>query len=102
LAVDRRNHEEGCARLAGHGSALRLVLLDDAFAKVDDRTIAELMSLFVRMDVDFCITGHAWWGAYPQVSSVDVYEIRRAEGTAAAATHVHWDGRNRHYLRSTG
>ncbi|KOX18459.1 hypothetical protein ADK67_36835 [Saccharothrix sp. NRRL B-16348] len=84
------------------GSALRLILLDDAFAKVDDRTIAELMGLLVRMDVDFCMTGHALWGAYPQVPSVDVYEIRRAEGTAAAATHVHWDGRNRHYLRSTG
>ncbi|MBP2337524.1 uncharacterized protein (TIGR02680 family) [Saccharothrix coeruleofusca] len=83
------------------GSALRLILLDDAFAKVDDRTIAELMGLLVRMDVDFCMTGHALWGAYPQVPSVDVYEIRRAEGTAAAATHVHWDGRNRHYLHST-
>lgn len=82
--------------------ALRLILLDDAFAKVDDRTIGELMGLLVRMDVDFCMTGHALWGAYPQVPAVDVYEIRRAEGTAAAATHVHWDGRNRHYLRSTG
>ncbi|MFI5614880.1 TIGR02680 family protein [Amycolatopsis sp. NPDC051903] len=82
--------------------ALRLILLDDAFAKVDDRTIGELMGLLVRMDVDFCMTGHALWGAYPQVPSVDIYEIRRAEGTAAAATHVHWDGHTRHYLRSAG
>ncbi|MFK0246832.1 TIGR02680 family protein [Amycolatopsis azurea] len=81
---------------------LRLILLDDAFAKVDDRTIGELMGLLVRMDVDFCMTGHALWGAYPQVPSVDVYEIRRAEGTAAVATHVHWDGHARHYLRSAG
>jgi uncharacterized protein (TIGR02680 family) len=83
------------------GVALRLILLDDAFAKVDDRTIGELMGLLVRLDLDFCMTGHALWGTYGQVPSVDVYEIRRAEGTAAVATHVHWDGRTRHYLRST-
>jgi uncharacterized protein YPO0396 len=82
------------------GMALRLILLDDAFAKVDDRTIGELMGLLVRLDLDFCMTGHALWGTYGQVPSVDVYEIRRAEGTAAVATHVHWDGRTRHYLRS--
>ncbi|MEU4746605.1 hypothetical protein AB0G02_39955 [Actinosynnema sp. NPDC023658] len=81
---------------------LRLILIDGAFVKVDERTIAGLTGLLVRMDVDFCMTGHALWGAYPQIPSDDVYEIRRAEGTAAAATHVHWDGGNRHYLRSTG
>ncbi|GAA3008191.1 TIGR02680 family protein [Actinokineospora diospyrosa] len=82
--------------------ALRLILLDDAFAKVDERTIGELMGLLVRLDLDFCMTGHALWGTYGQVPSVDVYEIRRSEGTAAIATRVHWDGHTRHYLKSTG
>ncbi|MGK4591665.1 hypothetical protein [Amycolatopsis sp. w19] len=81
---------------------MRIILLDDAFAKVHGRMIGELMGLQVRMDVDFCMTGHALWGAYPQVPSLDIYEIRRAEGTAAVATHVHWDGSARHYLRSAG
>ena len=76
--------------------ALRLVLLDDAFAKVDDRTIGELMGLLVRLDLDFVMTGHALWGCYPQVPSLDAYEVRRAPGTAAVTTHVHWDGRTRH------
>ncbi|MEJ5946797.1 TIGR02680 family protein [Pseudokineococcus basanitobsidens] len=76
--------------------ALRLVLLDDAFAKVDDRTIGELMGLLVRLDLDFVMTGHALWGCYPQVPSLDAYEVRRAPGTAAVTTHVHWDGRVRH------
>ncbi len=81
------------------GRALRLILLDDAFAKVDDRTIGELMGLLVRLDIDFALTGHALWGTYPQVPSLDVYEVVRGEGTAAVTTHIHWDGRNRH-LRS--
>ena len=76
--------------------ALRLLLLDDAFAKVDDRTIAELMGLLVRLDIDFAMTGHALWGCYPQVPALDVYEVRRGANTAAITTHVHWDGRSRH------
>jgi hypothetical protein len=76
--------------------ALRLMLLDDAFAKVDERTIAELMGLLVRLDVDFAMTGHALWGTYPQVPTLDCYEVRRIEGSAAVTTHVHWDGHTRH------
>jgi uncharacterized protein (TIGR02680 family) len=75
---------------------LRLILLDDAFAKVDDPTIADLMGLLVRLDLDFVMTGHALWGCYPQVPALDVYEVRRHQGTAAVTTHVHWDGRTRH------
>ncbi|KGH45743.1 hypothetical protein IN07_15520, partial [Modestobacter caceresii] len=76
--------------------ALRLILLDDAFAKVDERTIGELMTQLVRLDLDFVMTGHALWGFGPGVPSLDVYEVRRAEGTAAITTRVHWDGTSRH------
>ncbi|WP_446044653.1 TIGR02680 family protein [Streptomyces olivaceus] len=78
------------------GRALRLILLDDAFAKVDQRTIGELMALLVRMDLDFVMTGHALWGFFEEVPALDTYEVRRAEGTAAVTTHVHWDGHTRH------
>jgi uncharacterized protein (TIGR02680 family) len=77
-------------------TALRLVLLDDAFAKVDDPTVAELMGLLVRLDLDFVLTGHALWGCYPVVPSIDVYEVRRLEGGSAVTSHVHWDGHTRH------
>ncbi|ADP80450.1 TIGR02680 family protein [Pseudofrankia inefficax] len=82
-------------------TALRLILLDDAFAKVDEPTIAELLGLLVRLDVDFAMTGHALWGCVPQVPALDIYEICRQDGGGPAATvHVRWDGRNRHFLRS--
>ncbi|MBB4928309.1 TIGR02680 family protein [Kitasatospora kifunensis] len=81
--------------------ALRLILLDDAFAKVDDRTIGELMDLLVRLDLDFVMTGHALWGFYPQVPTLDVYEVRRAEGRPAVALHIHWDGSKRHLKATT-
>jgi uncharacterized protein (TIGR02680 family) len=81
--------------------ALRVILLDDAFAKVDNRTIGVLMGLLVRLDIDFAMTGHALWGCFPQVPALDVYEVRRREGSAAITTHVRWDGRVRH-LRVAG
>ncbi len=86
--------------LGDDGRALRVILLDDAFAKVDDGTVAELMGLLVSLDLDFVMTGHALWGCFPQVPRLDVYEVRRSNGSSAVTTHVHWDGRNRH-LRST-
>ena len=86
--------------LGDDGRALRLILLDDAFAKVDDGTVAELMGLLVTLDLDFVLTGHALWGCFPQVPRLDVYEVRRSDGSSAVTTHVHWDGRHRH-LRST-
>jgi hypothetical protein len=82
-------------------TSLRLILLDDAFAKVDEPTIAELLGLLVRLDVDFALTGHALWGCVPQVPALDIYEICRADGTAAATAHVRWDGRTRHFLHAT-
>jgi len=86
--------------LGDDGRALRLILLDDAFAKVDEGTVAELMGLLVTLDLDFVMTGHALWGCYPQVPQLDVYEVRRSGGSSAVTTHVHWDGHSRH-LRST-
>jgi hypothetical protein len=79
--------------------ALRLILLDDAFAKVDERTIDELMAQLVNLDLDFVMTGHALWGFGPGMPSLDVYEVRRAEGTPAITTRVHWDGASRHVFR---
>jgi uncharacterized protein (TIGR02680 family) len=86
--------------LGDDGRALRIILLDDAFAKVDDGTVAELMGMLVTLDLDFVMTGHALWGCFPQVPKLDIYEVRRSDGSSAVTTHVHWDGRNRH-LRST-
>ncbi|MGW4125654.1 TIGR02680 family protein [Nocardia sp. NPDC004711] len=84
------------------GAALRLVLLDDAFAKVDDKAIGELMGLLVRLDIDFVMTGHALWGTVPQVPALDIYEIRRIGGSAVIPTRIHWDGRNRTYMQAVG
>ncbi|WP_067862731.1 TIGR02680 family protein [Nocardia shimofusensis] len=82
--------------------ALRLVLLDDAFAKVDERAIGELMGLLVRLDIDFVMTGHALWGTVGEVPALDIYEIRRIGDSCVVPTHIHWDGHKRTELYSVG
>ncbi|MGM7646780.1 TIGR02680 family protein [Nocardia sp. JW2] len=79
--------------------ALRLVLLDDAFAKVDERAIGELMGLLVRLDIDFVMTGHALWGTVPQVPALDIYEIRRIGSSAVIPTWIRWNGQNKTYMQ---
>ncbi|MCZ2810119.1 TIGR02680 family protein [Modestobacter sp. VKM Ac-2979] len=81
--------------------ALRLIVLDDAFAKVDDPTIGELMGLLVHLDIDFAMTGHGLWGTYPQVRQLDIYQVQRQEGTAAITTHFFWDGHTKHLRSAT-
>jgi uncharacterized protein (TIGR02680 family) len=87
--------------LPAPGRALRILLLDDAFAKVDEGAIGELMGLLVRLDVDFVLTAHGLWGTYRQVPALDIYEVLRAQDAAgpAVTAHTFWDGTNRH-LRS--
>ena len=76
--------------------ALRLILLDDAFAKVDAPAIGELMGLLVRLDIDFVMTGFDLWGCYASVPALDVYTVLRTEGGPAVVQHTHWDGHTRH------
>ncbi|MFC8385755.1 TIGR02680 family protein [Nocardia sp. NPDC057272] len=85
--------------LPSSDQALRLVLLDDAFAKVDERAIGELMGLLVRMDIDFVMTGHALWGTVPEVPALDIYEIRRIGGSAVIPTWIQWNGRKKTFMQ---
>ena len=90
--------------LDSHLSALppiapRLILLDDAYAMVDDHGRRILTSILVERDIDFMMTGHDLWLHYANVDSLDEYEIRpTGEESPTTAVRYHWDGR-RHRLR---
>ena len=94
-----------CA-LDAHMSALpaiapRLLLLDDAFAMVDDHGRRNLLKILVGRDIDFVMTGHDLWLAFPEVKGLDLYDIvATGEDNPATTVHYHWDGRQRS-LRST-
>ena len=75
----------------------RLVLLDEAFAGIDDAARAHCMGLIREFDLDFVITSEREWACYAELPGVSICQLQRREGIDAV--HVSrwtWDGRARH------
>lgn len=82
-----------------HPPAPRLILLDDAFAKVDEPTHGRLLGLLVDLDLDAILTSERLWGCFPEVPSLGIYECLRDPAQPGVATlHFRWDGSRREIL----
>lgn len=87
-------HFTSLADAAPH--APRLILLDDAFAKVDEPTHARLGRILVDLDLDFVLTSERLIGNWPDVPSLHIYECLRDPHVRGVATlHYTWNGRQR-------
>lgn len=72
---------------------LRLVLLDEAFERLDDPTIARMLGLLVDLDMDWVITWPSGWGVSPKIPRMHIYDVLRPKsGHGVACTHTTWDG----------
>ncbi|NEC88655.1 TIGR02680 family protein [Streptomyces sp. SID12501] len=77
----------------------RLILLDDAFAKVDEPTHARLGRILVDLDLDFVLTSERLIGNWPDVPSLHIYECLRDPHVRGVATlHYRWNGRQRRLM----
>lgn len=77
--------------------APRLILLDEAFAGVDDDSRAKSLGLLATFDLDVVMTSEREWGCYPQVPGLAIAQLSRVEGVdAVGVTRWRWDGRRRH------
>lgn len=73
-----------------------LILLDDAFAKVDEHTHARLGRILVDPDLDFVLTSERLIGNWPDVPSLHFYECLRDPHVRGVATlHYTWNGLQR-------
>jgi uncharacterized protein YPO0396 len=78
----------------GYAHAPRLVLLDEAFAGIDDAARAHCMGLIKEFDLDFVITSEREWACYAALPGVSICHLQRREGIDAV--HVSrwtWNGR---------
>jgi uncharacterized protein (TIGR02680 family) len=77
--------------------APRLILLDEAFAGVDDDSRAKSLGLLATFDLDVVMTSEREWACYPQVPGLSIAQLSRVEGVdAVGVTRWRWDGRRRH------
>jgi hypothetical protein len=80
-------------------TAPRLLLLDDAFAKVDEPTHGHLLGLLVQLGMDFVLTSERMWGCFETVPSLEIYEaVRDPAHPGVALVHFRWDGHQRHLV----
>ncbi|HMO47471.1 MAG TPA: TIGR02680 family protein [Rubrivivax sp.] len=81
---------------AGSAHAPRLVLLDEAFAGIDDSARGHCWALVREFDLDFVITSEREWACSAELPGVAIAQLQRREGVDAV--HVSrwvWDGRAR-------
>jgi uncharacterized protein (TIGR02680 family) len=73
--------------------APRLMLLDEAFAGIDDAARAHCMGLIREFDLDFVITSEREWACYAQLPGVAICQLQRREGIDAVfVSRWTWDG----------
>jgi uncharacterized protein YPO0396 len=76
--------------------APRLMLLDEAFAGIDDAARAHCMGLIREFDLDFVITSEREWACYAELPGVSICQLQRKEGIDAVyVSRWTWDGRAR-------
>jgi uncharacterized protein (TIGR02680 family) len=76
--------------------APRLMLLDEAFAGIDDAARAHCMGLIREFDLDFVITSEREWGCYAELPGVAICQLLRREGVDAIyVSRWTWDGRSK-------
>ncbi len=81
---------------SAHAHAPRLVLLDEAFAGIDDEARANCMGLIREFDLDFVMTSEREWGCYAELAGLSICQIVRREGMDAVfVSRWSWDGQER-------
>nr|WP_221308648.1 TIGR02680 family protein [Nocardiopsis mwathae] len=72
---------------------LRMVLLDEAFERLDDPTIARLLELLVDLDMDWAITWPSGYGVSPKIDRMHIYDILKRKGAwGVACARTTWNG----------
>lgn len=78
----------------GNPHAPRPMLLDEAFAGIDDAARAHCMGLIREFDLDFVITSEREWACYAELPGVSICQLQRREGVDAVfVSRWTWDGR---------
>jgi hypothetical protein len=77
--------------------APRLVMLDEAFAGIDDDSRAKCMGLLAQFDLDFMMTSEREWGCYADLPGLAIAQlVRREDLDAVFVSRWYWDGKRRH------
>jgi uncharacterized protein (TIGR02680 family) len=78
---------------SAHPHAPRLIMLDEAFAGVDDSARGQFLGLLAAFDLDVAMTSEREWGFYASVPAIATHHLVRRDGIDAVhVTTWEWDG----------
>lgn len=83
-------------RTAANPHAPRVIMLDEAFAGVDDNSRANCLGLLAHFDLDVVMTSEREWGCYAEVPGLSIAQLSRFDDTPAVHVQLwRWDGNQR-------
>lgn len=72
---------------------LRLVLLDEAFERLDDPTKARLLEMLADLNMDWLVTWPKGWGVSGRIARMHIYDVLHRKGSwGVAHAHYVWNG----------
>lgn len=72
---------------------LRLVLLDEAFERLDDPTKARLLEMLADLNMDWLVTWPKGWGVSSRIARMHIYDVLHRKGSwGVAHAHYVWNG----------
>jgi uncharacterized protein (TIGR02680 family) len=78
---------------SAHRHAPRMIMLDEAFAGVDDDSRAKCLGLLATFDLDLVMTSEREWACYPTVPGIAIHHLTRREGIDVVhVSRWEWDG----------
>jgi uncharacterized protein (TIGR02680 family) len=78
---------------SAHSHCPRLIMLDEAFAGVDDSARGQFLGLLAAFDLDVAMTSEREWGFYATVPGIATHNLVRRDGIDAVhVTTWEWDG----------
>ena len=76
-----------------------IIVLDEAFAGVDERNINNMFDLISKFKFDFIMNSQVLWGDYASVKSLAIYELFRLENARYVTILAYnWNGSTRKLL----
>lgn len=85
--------------LEAENTAPYLISLDEAFAGVDDKNIADLFEVVEELDFNYIINSQVIWGDYATVSELAISELFRPQNADhVAVIRYLWDGKKKKLL----
>ncbi|QSB05144.1 TIGR02680 family protein [Natronoglycomyces albus] len=81
---------------SAHENAPRMIMLDEAFAGVDDDSRSKCLGLLANFDLDVAMTSEREWGFYSTVPGIRTHQLVRTDDIDAVyVTVFEWDGHTR-------